>query len=159
METNTLTIMGFDLYGLKATSEKGAYFRNNIWWWRPLAGYVLENVDIPEAQAKHWQYNDGITVSEKLTLRIADTLEKLIAQGQTQQYEQEYKQALAALPDEVCVICKGQGVRNDEYVKGTCNGCNGTGRVPNFMKHYPFDVENVKEFAQFCRDSGGFTIC
>ena len=29
----------------------------------------------------------------------------------------------------------------------------------DFNKHYPFDVENVKEFAEFCIDSGGFKIC
>ena len=29
----------------------------------------------------------------------------------------------------------------------------------DFNKHYPFDIENVKEFAEFCIDSGGFEIC
>ena len=29
----------------------------------------------------------------------------------------------------------------------------------DFNKHYPFDVDNVKEFAEFCIDSGGFEIC
>jgi hypothetical protein len=26
--------MGMDVYG-----ESGNYFRNNVWWWRPLANY------------------------------------------------------------------------------------------------------------------------
>ena len=29
----------------------------------------------------------------------------------------------------------------------------------DFNKHYPFDIENVKEFAEFCIESGGFKIC
>jgi hypothetical protein len=39
--------MGFDVYGKSARSEKGEYFRNNVWWWRPLAEYVLETVEMP----------------------------------------------------------------------------------------------------------------
>ena len=27
-----------------------------------------------------------------------------------------------------------------------------------WIENYPFSVENVKEFADFCKDSGGFTI-
>ena len=34
--------MGFDLYGLAATSENGAYFRNNCWWWRPLWNFTCK---------------------------------------------------------------------------------------------------------------------
>ena len=40
-------------------------------------------------------------------------------------------------------------MRNDEIVKGTCNACTGEGKVRHWDTHYPFDVENVKEFAQF----------
>ena len=28
-----------------------------------------------------------------------------------------------------------------------------------FMASYPFSVENVKNFANFCLESGGFEIC
>jgi response regulator of citrate/malate metabolism len=28
-----------------------------------------------------------------------------------------------------------------------------------WIASYPFSVSNVKEFADFCKDSGGFTIC
>jgi hypothetical protein len=30
--------MGMDVYGKEPKSDKGEYFRNNVWWWRPLAG-------------------------------------------------------------------------------------------------------------------------
>ena len=150
--------MGFDLYGLAAKSKKGEYFRNNIWWWYPLAEYVLAKVDIPDAEAQDWHYNNGTHVSQETALYIADTLDCLITGGHTAWFEKEYKRRLAALPDEVCDICQGAGVRDDEYVKGTCNGCDGKGRVKNWMRNYPFTVENVKEFARFCRESGGFEI-
>ena len=28
----------------------------------------------------------------------------------------------------------------------------------NFNGNYPFSVDNVKEFSEFCKNSGGFTI-
>ena len=28
-----------------------------------------------------------------------------------------------------------------------------------YAKSYPFDVDNVKDFAKFCIESGGFEIC
>lgn len=151
--------MGFDLFGIRAKSERGAYFRNNVWWWRPLAEYVLANVDIPDDEAQDWQYNNGSVISEETALRIADTLECLISQGHTERHKEEYRRRLARLPLVECEICNGLGVRNDNIVKGTCNGCAGEGKVRHWDTHYPFDVENVKEFAQFCRDSGGFKIC
>jgi hypothetical protein len=114
--------MGFSLYGVKAKSDKGEQFRNNVWSWRPLARYVLENIDIPREQAHHWQYNDGVEVSDETALYIADTLDKLIIEGHTKRYEKQYTSALAALPDEVCSICKGAGVRSDIFGKRYCNG-------------------------------------
>jgi hypothetical protein len=120
-------IMGFDLYGMnpynpnkaikpeldwdsqptreetdKYFKEKskyqqevvGDYFRNNVWWWRPLASYVIKFtgcIDESDQVAKDkW---DDIWNSRK------------------------------------------------------------------WNASYPFSVENVKEFAEFCRFSGGFKIC
>src|SRR5437870_12420686 len=112
--------MGFDLYGSKAKSEKGEYFRNNVWWWRPLATYVLQHVEVPKNQAKHWEYNDGIEVKEKLAITIADTLDKLIKNGDTARYEKEYKAWQESLPDEACDVCHGTGQRDDVFAKGKC---------------------------------------
>ena len=44
-------------------------------------------------------------------------------------------------------------------VYGWCNACNGIGTKPSMMGDYPFSAENVKEFAQFLIDCGGFQIC
>ena len=40
-----------------------------------------------------------------------------------------------------------------------CNKCNGVGKVDDWEKSYPFSEDNVREFANFCANSGGFTIC
>jgi len=35
--------MGFDLYSTgNHKSQKGEYFRNNVWWWRPLWDWTYE---------------------------------------------------------------------------------------------------------------------
>ena len=34
----------------------------------------------------------------------------------------------------------------------------GIGKVDSFGTHYPFSADNVKEFAEFCEESGGFEI-
>jgi hypothetical protein len=40
-----------------------------------------------------------------------------------------------------------------------CNACDGKGEVPDVETHYPFDEDNVREFAGFLRVCGGFRIC
>ena len=35
--------MGMDVYGKKPKGEKGDYFRNNVWWWRPLWQYCASS--------------------------------------------------------------------------------------------------------------------
>lgn len=151
--------MGFDLYGIRAKSEKGEYFRNNISGWTPLATYVLAHVGVPKNVAKHWHYNDGVEVNEKLAIRIADTLDRLIKDGETARYEKEYREWQESLPDEVCDTCHGTGKRHDKFAKGKCNACDGAGRVQAWQTNYSFEVDNVREFADFCRESGGFRIC
>jgi hypothetical protein len=150
--------MGFDVFGVAARSEKGEYFRNNVWWWRPLADFVLEHVDIPEDDPELWHSNSGYEVSAASALQIAITLEELIAIGLTARYEKEYKEELASLPLERCEFCQGTGKRDDEFVQGKCNACNGRGERESFQLNYPFEESNVKEFAEFCRESGGFRI-
>jgi DnaJ-class molecular chaperone len=148
--------MGFDLFGAAPTSTPGEYFRNNIWWWRPLAAYVVEQCGVA---GDGWFDNGGHEVSAQQARRIADTLTALLKNGRVKTYAAQYEKDLAALPDEECTICHGTGLRNDDIIQGTCNGCSGKGTRPAWATHYPFSEENVRDFAAFCRDSGGFSIC
>ena len=150
--------MGYDLYGVRATSEKGEHFRNSVWWWHPLAEYVLDNVDIPEEERHGWHSNSGQKVSARTATKIAKVLHAKLASGEVKQYAEEYAKALEALPRVPCRLCQGSGKRDDDLVHGQCNACNGAGRVKDWATHYPFEEENMKEFAAFCADSGGFTI-
>lgn len=151
--------MGFDVYGKSPISEKGEYFRNNVWFWGPLATFVLEYCDVPEDEAEYWGSNDGQIVSAATAYKIAERLDSLLRSGMVKKYEQEREKWLESLPNKKCDLCHGTGYRNDEYMKGTCNGCLGKGTVRPWETNYPFYEENVEEFMEFCRESGGFEIC
>ena len=158
--------MGFDISGQKPNAEVGIYFRNNVWWWRPLAGYVLDVcADIfQENETEYWHSNDGQKVSADTAQRISHRLKELVRLGRTKRYEEKYKAEQAAVPQLVCQYCEGTGDRKDleppEW-KAECNGCNschGSGKVNDITSEYPFSEENVKKFADFCEASGGFEI-
>ena len=179
--------MGFDLYGEnpktdtpeprvdwdnpdpKAKEEyfkwkdgtKGAYFRNNVWWWRPLWEYVVmqNGKTITDEERERGCYNDGYVIKADKAMRIGIKLKHLISQGHTKQWAEDRQKELDEMPKEKCELCHGTGKRNDEIVKGKCNACNGEGKKDPWEKSYPFSVENVAEFAQFCIESGGFSIC
>jgi hypothetical protein len=79
--------MGMDVYGKKPSSEAGKYFRNNIWWWDPLARYILEHVP-PEitGRCKHWYSNDGDGLDAADALKLAQCLREQIANGACEEY-------------------------------------------------------------------------
>lgn len=171
--------MGMDVYGKAPASETGEYFRNNVWWWRPLANYILETA--PEALTEkrpHWHTNDGAGLDAADSRALADLLQAEIDSGRCASYAAIRDAEQKALPREKCTICDGTGIRMDEIgmkmrqpakvidapghprhgETGWCNGCDGHGWRENSDAMYPFSVENVQEFVNFLRDSGGFEI-
>lgn len=160
--------MGMDVYGKNPSSDEGKYFRNNVWWWHPLWTYcyaIAEDL-ISEEVYQLGHSNDGAGLGADASKKLAFRLKGAIAEGHTKRYEIEYTQKLEALPDEVCGLCEGTGVRTDEIgvnlgmdVRKECNGCKSTGKTRPFETEYPFSEENVKEFATFLEACGGFEIC
>jgi hypothetical protein len=104
----------------------GIYFRNNVWWWRPLWDYVYSLCDdfISEERYEGGHSNSGEHFTSKEAEQIADKLFEEIDNGNTEAYAKLYEIK----------------TEDEEY-------------------NYPFSVVNVREFAQFCEDSGGFEIC
>tara|TARA_R110002110_G_scaffold99916_5_gene255139 strand:- start:365 stop:805 length:441 start_codon:yes stop_codon:yes gene_type:complete len=60
-------------------NNKGIYFRNNNWWWRPLWIYVYDNCKdiLTEKDYESGHYNDGHKISNTKAKRIATRLTKL----------------------------------------------------------------------------------
>lgn len=154
--------MGMDVSGKKPTSEAGEYFRNNVWWWRPLWIYCTEVAPDLTSKVKYGQTNDGDGLNASDSQELARRLREEIESGRTLWYEKKYKQENDRTPDEPCSICGGTGKRlaAPEVGPGTehCNGCNGKGKIRPWSTEYPFSVDNVKEFAAFLEGCGGFEI-
>ena len=75
-----------------------------------------------------------------------------------QRFADQRELELNALPLEDCQYCLATGMRNDKYVQGKCNSCEGTGKIKNWLTHYPFEVDNVISFQRFLDNCGGFKI-
>ena len=117
----------------------GIYFRNNVWWWRPLWDYVWKLCGecdednsfalaadriITQEQYEKGHANSGAEINAHQAELIALRLNHAIKMGWVKEYKEQYDVDTA----------------DDEF-------------------EYPFDVDNVKAFANFCKDSGGFQIC
>lgn len=175
--------MGMDVYGVKATTEAGKYFRNNVWAWRPLAAYCCLIAPDITATCQHWQSNDGGGLNAADSLKLADALQAEVDSGRAAAFGAQKEAEENALPDEPCRYCDATGVRtdavgvangfptwvigNDRPVPtdhprygqtGWCNACDGKGFNRPTSNSYWFSVENVQEFIAFLRDCGGFEI-
>ena len=145
---------------------------------------ILSKEDIERGYA-----NDGHIISKKKAIKISERLQELSENGDTRIYAQEFEDNQNAYKDVECNICAGTGVRkgwegwqselewlkhheslenNNHFLDGNyevahhckgCNGCKGTGRQKDSRTNYGFDKDYVKEFADFCKFSGGFKIC
>ena len=60
----------------------GAYFRNNVWWWRPLWSFVCEHCHdiLTQEDMNNGSYNDAHIISRRKAEAIAQRLEKLLKQ-------------------------------------------------------------------------------
>jgi hypothetical protein len=158
-----------DVYGRKPTGKEGEYFRNNAWWWHPLADYCMEIAPEIAARCKGWHSNDGDGLNGPDSASLADALQEEIRSGRCEANAKtrEAEFAALALPNVRCTTCQGTGVRTPSAERGTddtsasgikCNVCNGSGSVRLWPDAYPFDIENVQAFVNFLRGSGGFVI-
>ncbi len=173
--------MGMDVIGVNATSERGEYFRNNVWWWRPLADFCIERYGNEVGfDGDGWHYNDGKGLDAEKSEQLGRLILADLDNGSVALYEKEYYKSLADLPRTECSICNNTGIRTDEVgvemgmptkelspeiqiltgrTHGWCNSCDGVGTTEHWLAGYPFSTENVKEFAGFLVDCGGFQIC
>ena len=141
------------------TVNVGHYFRNNCWWWRPLWNYChnLAPDLIDEELFEDGHSNSGAGLDDKKAKKLGQLLLQEINNGNTIRYQAEYEQWLDDLPDNVCSHCNGNNRGNNKMKD--CRVCGGEGKTKNWNKSYPFDIDNVREFAEFCLQSGGFRIC
>ena len=153
--------------------NKGYYFRNNVWWWRPLAQYVIEHTKVitDDKKIQGFSYNDGVEINEEEAVQIAKQLKHLIKTGHTKKYEEDYmlaykkaelhnKKVQKELDNFQKAMDKKHGdIAPKDYPKKDYVKWNAIYSKRDDNGTYPFAERNVKEFAEFAEQSGGFTIC
>lgn len=114
----------------------GIYFRNNVWWWRPLWAFVCDHCNdiLTEEEMTSGSYNDGREINANKASKISKRLYSLLKDGTVDAYSMEYEEQINKMKES-----------EDKDVQ--------------FMASYPFSKENVEHFALFCQESGGFVIC
>lgn len=172
--------MGMDVYGDNPTTERGAYFRNNVWYWSPLWVWLCEEFpDLVGDDPERGHFNDGYGLDGKASVALADAIDEALADGRALKREQEMDEAKSQVEMEPCRWCNATGIRTDKQgihdgmhdkeldetvaavvgrTHGWCNACCGYGKVEPFLLNYHFTEENVREFSEFLRNSGGFEI-
>lgn len=169
--------MGMDVVGKNPATSTGEYFRNNVWSWRPLWDYCISVA--PEICDSVCADNSGDGLNAADAEQLGQLLLEEIVTGRTARYKKHYDARLSRLPRTDCSYCDATGIRTDEVglmhdmpsreldeasqilfgrTHGWCNACRGEGKLDHFETGYPFSVENVRAFAEFCCESGGFEI-
>lgn len=108
----------------KRCGVKRAYFRNNYWWWRPVARYIQAMHPDLYAKCQYWESNDGDGLNADDAKELGRRLLEDVAIGRVENYAKTRSDGLP---------------QKGDYA-------------------YPFSVENVKKFGEFCIASGGFEI-
>ncbi len=147
--------MGMDVIGKAPESEEGAYFRNNIWWWHPLATYIETVAPDATVDYEAWHHNEGAGLDAEDAVALADKLQAEIDSGRCEQYmlsRGEEGVPNTENPSTVDMIKKVVGAIVGEET-ATEIGVDKIGESP-----WPFSADNVKGFIAFLRESGGFEI-
>lgn len=172
--------MGMDVIGVAPSTETGEYFRRNVWGWRPLWKYVEDNHPEIAELVKYGQSNDGDGLDGPDSIKLSALLLGDIQNGTTDKYIRARNHYLSQLERPACQHCEGTGIRSDEIgvehgwpdkelspemasltgrTHGSCNACNGEGKTDAWETSYYLDRNDIKEFAAFLMDCGGFQIC
>jgi hypothetical protein len=172
--------MGMDVFGAAPSAPVGEYFRNNIWFWNPLWTYIVTNhSSLLPGDPNHGFYNDGYGLNKDEAFALGAALLSDIKDGHVQQYKEKFDETLSRVELIECAFCDGTGIRTDSVgvehnmpeqeldeliqlvtgrERGWCNSCRGLGKSEPHITSYSFDIENVREFAMFLINCGGFSI-
>ena len=167
----------FEIKDVYETDNPGAYFRNNVWFWRPLWQFVVETCEdyMTVDEIDSGNSNSGHRISEETALYIAKQLSEKIADGTVDKREREWElkrekakahnKEVRAEMDRITKECKDKfPIHADKLVPANYPEPYNTQWQEAYSKEnwdasYPFSKENIKDFATFCMQSGGFEIC
>jgi hypothetical protein len=134
-------------YDAREDDNPGRYFRANVWWWRTMWMYVYFNCDdfLTEDDYNEGQSNGGHEISASKASAIAKKMFEHIESGEAAGFEKHHKKVM------------DEARENNEKLEK--EGAEKYGEDWDWAADYPFEVGVLREFAEFCSQSGGFSIC
>lgn len=134
--------MGMDVYGRNPKSKDGEYFRANVWSWRPIHELIEKANVLPQKMLEEMAFNDGAGPDDEQALLLAAAIENM-----TEGMDDENTFILSTEIDgPIAAIISSFQREGIEIISP---------RGPV----YSADVSHVREFVQFCKQSGGFKVC
>ena len=164
----------FELKDQYGEDNPGDYFRNNVWWWRPLWNFVCNTCDdfLSERDMEAGDYNDGRKIAKYKAIKIGKRLSENLADGTVDMVYRRYELTKAKADvhnkkvekemDKISEQCKdkhGKDLVPAHYPEPYKTMWNDMYSTKMWESDYPFNKSNIEEFAKFCLQSGGFTIC
>jgi hypothetical protein len=136
--------MGMDLTGLKPAKRAGEYFYNNVWYWIPLWEYIASECSdvVTERDITLGGSNSGHRISRAKAEAIGRRLHDLHRRGKTQVYAKRLRRTGAPRSRALALV----------VARRVLTAVGAREEKPRFS------LQNVREFADFCRSSGGFQI-
>jgi hypothetical protein len=134
--------MGMDVYGRNPKSERGEYFRSTIWGWRPIHEMIEQANVLPPDMVEEMSFNDGAGPEEDLALLLSYQLEQMI-DGMDEEHEFMLSSEVDGPIGALISALNSQGI----------DIISPRGPV------YSASVGHVRDFIEFCRESGGFQVC
>ncbi len=94
--------MGMDVYGKKPKTQKGEYFRNNVWYWHPLWDYCQYVSPEIATKVNYPHSNDGDGLDNVNARKLGFALSASIEDGTAEEYIENYYDMVKNSPQESC---------------------------------------------------------
>ena len=173
IEDESIQKQYYNEYEAWEKENPGVYFRNNVWWWRPLWVYVCSSCEdiLTEKDMTKGSYNDGHKISKTKSLKIAARLRARIKSGDVVDYYDRHQKKYNEAKEhnkkiEILIDLLRDRVKEQHgdlvpanYPEPHRADWDNLQAQKKWEASYPFDIDNVKQFAEFCEQSGGFEIC
>ena len=135
--------MGMDVKG-----KNGNYFRANIWTWPAIMSLVAQTEVLPQDLVNAMQFNDGAGPDERQAKQLANALEIMLAEK----------------PDSEIIRCTGSNCPTFGLARQVLKELQSPVHPEDFspgseeIEGSTVEVGYLREFINFCRESGGFKV-
>jgi len=164
----------FDAVNDFQNKVKGDYFRANVWWWRPIWDFTCRKCGdiLTDKDMDYRSSNDNHFINKSKSKRIATRLNKAITNGSAKKYEEQIAitqargkeindnvdKKLDKLKKEVEEATGDKNIAPSDYPESYKKRWDETYSRRDWGSSYPFNTKYLKEFSDFCNESGGFYI-